>query len=413
MFQLFPSTFLCLALLLSCPSLNADPIKNLEAWLTASPLSDARLSELPAQDFAKELLTAEQAELAGQILWRARAEFLRADRKAEVEARELVIGDLKMPFWYRTFGELPASGRRLFISMHGGGGAPAAVNDQQYENQKRLYQPAEGIYLVPRAATNTWDLWHQAHIDRFFDRLITDMIVLENVNPNQVFIMGYSAGGDGVYQLAPRMADQLAAAAMMAGHPNEARPEGLRNLPFTIHMGALDSAYGRNKVAADWGRRLTTLQEADPQGYVHSVTLHEGKGHWMNLEDKIAVPWMSEFVRQPWPARVIWVQDDVVHRRFYWLQVDPAAAKAGDQVIAEVAGDKIRISACSPANLTLLLSDRLLKLNNQITVELPDGSTQMLPVQRTLSVMANCLLERNDPNTMASASVSLSIPVKP
>lgn len=413
MFQLFPSTFLCLALLLSCPSLNADPIKNLEAWLTASPLSDARLSELPAQDFAKELLTAEQAELAGQILWRARAEFLRADRKAEVEARELVIGDLKMPFWYRTFGELPASGRRLFISMHGGGGAPAAVNDQQYENQKRLYQPAEGIYLVPRAATNTWDLWHQAHIDRFFDRLITDMIVLENVNPNQVFIMGYSAGGDGVYQLAPRMADQLAAAAMMAGHPNEARPEGLRNLPFTIHMGALDSAYGRNKVAADWGRRLTTLQEADPQGYVHSVTLHEGKGHWMNLEDKIAVPWMSEFVRQPWPARVIWVQDDVVHRRFYWLQVDPAAAKAGDQVIAEVAGDKIRISACSPANLTLLLSDRLLKLNDQITVELPDGSSQMLPVQRTLSVMANCLLERNDPNTMASASVSLSIPVKP
>ena len=413
MFQLFPSTFLCLALLLSCPSLNADPIKNLEAWLTASPLSDARLSELPAQDFAKELLTAEQAELAGQILWRARAEFLRADRKAEVEARELVIGDLKMPFWYRTFGELPASGRRLFISMHGGGGAPAAVNDQQYENQKRLYQPAEGIYLVPRAATNTWDLWHQAHIDRFFDRLITDMIVLENVNPNQVFIMGYSAGGDGVYQLAPRMADQLAAAAMMAGHPNEARPEGLRNLPFTIHMGALDSAYGRNKVAADWGRRLTTLQEADPQGYVHSVTLHEGKGHWMNLEDKIAVPWMSEFVRQPWPARVIWVQDDVVHRRFYWLQVDPAAAKAGDQVIAEVAGDKIRISACSPANLTLLLSDRLLKLNNQITVELPDGSTQMLPVQRTLSVMANCLLERNDPNTMASASVSLNMPVKP
>lgn len=413
MFQLFPRTFLCLALFLSCPCLNADPVKNLEVWLTASPLSDSRLSELPAQDFAKELLTAEQAELAGQILWRARAEFLRADRKAEVEARELVIGDLKMPFWYRTFGEQPASGRRLFISMHGGGGAPAAVNDQQYENQKRLYQPAEGIYLVPRAATNTWDLWHQAHIDRFFDRLITDMIVLENVNPNQVFIMGYSAGGDGVYQLAPRMADQLAAAAMMAGHPNEARPEGLRNLPFTIHMGALDSAYGRNKVAADWGRRLTTLQEADPQGYVHSVTLHEGKGHWMNLEDKIAVPWMSEFVRQPWPARVIWVQDDVVHRRFYWLQVDPAAAKAGDQVIAEVAGDKIRISACSPANLTLLLSDRLLKLNNQITVELPDGSSQMLPVQRTLSVMANCLLERNDPNTMASASVSLSIPVKP
>jgi len=413
MFRVFPQTFLSLALLLTCHSLYADPVKNLESWLTASPLSDARLNELTTQDFAKQPLTAEQADRAGQILWHARTEFLRADRKAEVEARELVIGDLKMPFWYRTFGDQPVSGRRLFISMHGGGGAPAAVNDQQYENQKRLYQPAEGIYLVPRAATNTWDLWHQAHIDQFFDRLITDMIVLENVNPNQVYIMGYSAGGDGVYQLAPRMADQLAAAAMMAGHPNEARPEGLRNLPFTIHMGALDSAYGRNNVAAEWGRRLKTLQEADPQGYVHKVTLHEGKGHWMNLEDKIAVPWMSEFVRKPWPARVIWVQDNVVHRRFYWLQVDPAVAKAGDQVIAEVAGEKIRISACSQTSITLLLSDRLLTLNSQITVELPDGSSQILPVQRTLSVMANSLLERNDPDAMASASVTLSIPVKP
>ena len=27
---------------------------------------------------------------------------------------------------------------------------------------------------------------------------------------------------------------------MMAGHPNETRPDGLRNLPFTLHMGGED-----------------------------------------------------------------------------------------------------------------------------------------------------------------------------
>ena len=62
--------------------------------------------------------------------------------------------------------------------------------------------------------------------------------------------MGYSAGGDGVYQLAPRMADRLAVASMMAGHPNDASPLGLRNIGFAIHVGALDSGYNRNKVAA-------------------------------------------------------------------------------------------------------------------------------------------------------------------
>jgi poly(3-hydroxybutyrate) depolymerase len=35
-----------------------------------------------------------------------------------------------------------------------------------------------------------------------FARLIEDLIVLEDVNPDRVYLLGYSAGGDGVYQLA-------------------------------------------------------------------------------------------------------------------------------------------------------------------------------------------------------------------
>ena len=73
---------------------------------------------------------------------------------------------------------------------------------QQWENQKKLYTLEEGIYLAPRSPTNTWNLWHEAHIDRLFGRLIEDLIVLEDVNPDRVYVLGYSAGGDGVYQLA-------------------------------------------------------------------------------------------------------------------------------------------------------------------------------------------------------------------
>ncbi len=137
----------------------------------------------------------------------------------------------------------------------------------------------------PRAPTDNWNLWHEGHIDPLFDRLIEDMIVFEEVNPNRVYITGYSAGGDGVYQLAPRMADRFAAAAMMAGHPNETSPLGLRNWPFAIHMGDKDAAYKRNEVAAEWRDKLKALREADPQGYEHLVKLHAGRGHWMNGED--------------------------------------------------------------------------------------------------------------------------------
>ena len=394
-------------------SANDPVVVLLETWLKSHELSDAALTELSAQPWAAVAVSMEDSTKASELLWSARREFLRKERAPEMEAREIVLGELRMPFWFKTFGEAPAEGRSLYISMHGGGGAPKAVNDQQYENQKQLYQPEEGVYLVPRAPTNTWNLWHEGHIDIFFDQLITDMIVLENVNPDRVYFMGYSAGGDGVYQLAPRMADRLAAASMMAGHPNEARPEGLRNIGFTIHMGANDSAYNRNKVAAEWGQKLDALQVADPDGYVHETTIHPNKGHWMNLQDAVAVPWMAKFTRNVWPKKVHWVQDDIVHSRFYWLQTDLASATAGDEVISTVIKEEIHIQKCSAATLTVLLNDHLLNLDLPMTVVLPDGTKSEQRATRTVSALATSLQQRNDPQGLASASILLTIPPKP
>lgn len=64
--------------------------------------------------------------------------------------------------------------------------------------------------------------------------LIENMVLFENVNPNRVYVIGYSAGGDGIYQIGPRMADRWAGAAMIAGHPNGAPADNLRNTAFTL-----------------------------------------------------------------------------------------------------------------------------------------------------------------------------------
>ena len=153
--------------------------------------------------------------------------------------------------------------------MHGGGGAPAAVNDSKWQNQIRLYDPEGSLYIAPRAPTDTWNLWHEAHIDGLFDRLIENCIAIHGVNPDRVYIMGYSAGGDGVYQIGPRMADRWAAAAMMAGHPNEAKPESLRNLPFALQVGGQDAAFKRNEICQQWADQLTALAKAHEDSYVN------------------------------------------------------------------------------------------------------------------------------------------------
>ena len=46
--------------------------------------------------------------------------------------------------------------------------------------------------------------------------------------------------------MAPRIADYLAAACMMAGHPNDASPLNMINIAFSIHCGLNDISYNRS-----------------------------------------------------------------------------------------------------------------------------------------------------------------------
>lgn len=365
---------------------------------------------LSEQGFSREPLTREEAAEAERLLWQDHVARIRRTRAAEMQARELVDGELKMPFFYQTFGERPESGRSLYISLHGGGGAPAAVNDRQWENQKRLYRPEEGIYLAPRAPTNTWDLWHQAHIDPLFSRLIENLIVLEDVDPDRVYLMGYSAGGDGVYQLAPRMADRWAAAAMMAGHPNETSPLGLRNLPFTIHVGGRDDAYNRNQVARQWEQQLADLRAGDPDGYVHLVKIYPDKGHWMDREDAAALAWMAQFRRDPLPTRIVWKQDDVTHSRFYWLTVEPDRGESRAEMVAGRTGQRVDVTAQGIDRVTVRLNDRMLDLDQPVTITSGARTLFQGQVSRTIALLATTLAERGDPRSVFSGEVTVELP---
>lgn len=350
-----------------------------------------------------------EAEQSVATAWASRAEALRPALAAEWEAKSIRSEGRTLRWLEQRFGDKPAAGWNLFISLHGGGGAPAYVNDQQWGNQIRLYRHPGSIFVAPRAPTDNWNLWHEGHVDGLLDRLIAAAVVTQGVNPDRVYLLGYSAGGDGAYQLGPRMADRFAAAAMMAGHPNEASPLGLRNLPFAIWCGGEDGAYDRNKVAAEWLAKLAELAAADPGGYVHSGKVVPGKGHWMDLEDAAAVPWMAGFTRDPWPKSIVWRQDDVLHRRFYWLEIpEGVEVDAGEVVRARVDGQVISVETSSLRDLTLRLSDRLVDLDRPITVKARGKVVFEGLAKRDPAVTAASLLARPDPSSAATAELILA-----
>jgi len=384
-------------------------VAQLKAYLEATPADRPRLAE---QEFAAITLTREHAQQAEGLLWNDHVQRIKQTRADEMKARRLTSGNLQMPFHYTVSGDKPKNGRSLYISLHGGGGAPKQVNDRQWENQKRLYRVNEGVYLAPRAPTNTWNLWHQGHIDGLFDRLIENLIVFEDVDPNRVHLLGYSAGGDGVYQLAPRMADRLAGAAMMAGHPNEASPLGLRNVAFTIHAGGKDSAYNRNNVARRWGQQLDSLQKEDPEGYVHWTKIYEGKGHWLGGQDAAALPWMAKHTRNPLPNRIVWRQDDVTHSRFYWLAVKPEERRGGVEVRATLKGQQFDVQAGGINHLIIRMNDRMLNLDEDVTVASQGKELYKGRIGRSIGTMAKTLAERGDPASVFSGEIVVALKEK-
>jgi len=382
-------------------------VKALEAFLRDGSVADAA-----KQPFAADALGKSDAEQAERLLRRALEAEVRRSEKKEFESKVLEADGARMPFWYEVYGKAPKGGRSLYISMHGGGGAPKEVNDGQWENQKKLYRPEEGVYVAPRAPTDSWNLWHQGHIDALFRELIADMIVFEGVNPDRVYLMGYSAGGDGVYQLAPRMADSFAAAAMMAGHPNETRPDGLRNLPFALYMGGRDAAFNRNEIARQWKTALAELAAKDPDGYPHEVTIFEENGHWMDRKDAVAVPWMSRHTRDLRPKRIVWLQDDVTSPRFYWLE-NPKP-EGGQRVVASRDGQVIRIEApeagaAGPAKLRVLLDGRMVDLDRPVTIRRGERVLYEGKAARTIAAMARTLADRRDPAGMFEAEVEIDL----
>ena len=351
-----------------------------------------------------ETYTPDLTTIEGQWRDEVRTKWMSAYRNKEIR-----IGSNTMRIWWKVFGDKPADGHSLYISLHGGGGTDPASNDQQWDNQKTLYQPAEGVYLCPRAITNTWDLHFRPESDAFYEAIIQMAVAFLDVNPDKVYLMGYSAGGDGVWQEAPRMADHWAAASMMAGHPNGVSLLNLRNLPFMIWCGAEDSAYDRNKVCAEYIAEMDALQAEDPEGYIHEGHIVAGKKHWMDLVDAAAVPWMAKYTRNPYPKRVVWCQADVVKEYFYWLGIPKAEAKKGMMLRADISGNTVTIGECDYSKVRIYLNDKMMDLSKPVVVKSGDKVLYEGTVTPSEDVRKSTLFERNDLSYTFSACVEVTL----
>jgi len=401
-------TTIVAAMLTICAVNAQKPVSSLKNWY------ENPQGKLHEQPFAQKALTSDEAKEAFDIIFGEKTKEVSNELSGQWNEKCMILGKYKMKFDYRIYGDCPEDGRSLYISMHGGGGTRPEVNDQQWKNQIRLYKPAEGVYLAPRAIADVWYMWSMSQLDTLFANIIKMAVIEQNVNPDKVYITGYSAGGDGTWRMAPRMADSWAAAAMMAGHPGDVKLVNLRNTPFQIWMGENDGAYDRNKNAVIQGKIMDELQANDPDGYIHETHIVKGVGHWMNRADTAAIPWMAQFKRNPFPTKIVWRQDgDCAHTNFYWIRVNKEEATDKDnknkEVEVELKDNTFTIKKNDYKSLTICLNDRMVDFSKPITV-IDENKNQVFKkkVKRTIADIEDSLTERMDGSMNFCAHITIT-----
>lgn len=354
---------------------------------------------------AQSNLSKEEAAALAASELKAQIAIQKPKAEAEWTAKKIQYKNFSMKFTTQIFGDKPADGRSLYISLHGGGGTAPAVNDQQWENQKKLYKLKEGVYFVPRAPVDAWNMWHDYPMDELIAEVVKGEIVMDDVNPDKIYVMGYSAGGDGVFQLAPRLADYWGAAAMMAGHPGDAQILNLKNIPFDAFVGGKDAAYHRNELVAQWGARLDSLQKVYPGSFEHRLHVYPDLPHWMNHNDTIAVPWLASHKRNPIPKDVIWIQDDILRDQFYWLGTDITRAKQGQKVRVKIDGNSVDIIDNHDEVLYIYLNDNIVNMNKKITVKINGKKVFKAKVPRNADVIKQSAAARLDKGLIFSGKL--------
>ena len=385
-----------------------------------------------------------EARQCAERLWDEYCAGIRADkgRRAEAEGHCIVFGEVKMHYTLEVVGKPGQEGYPVYIALHGGGGSSTPdMNNRQWKHMGSYYRDGveNGIYVCPRGVRDTWDTHANPESYPLYDRLIENLIVFHRADPNRVYLLGFSAGGDGVYLAGPRLADRFAALHMSAGHPNKNSLVNLYHTPIQLQVGMNDWEYDRNHETVRYQMYLDRLRTRNPEGYVRNVYVHTEKPHnfqdntlehqevlidnisWLHgglvtrrRVDANAVHFLDNFVRNPLPERVIWELDArrKAKRRsvesFYWLRI-PGDIKKGKAVVRlDREANAILVERNDTGgNTTVLLKDGMLNLDRPITVLYPDGRKETCQAARSEEVMRRTLAERGDPYYMFSVEIAL------
>lgn len=300
--------------------------------------------------------------------------------KGDFEKNQVTFKEHLSPYTVKEVGERPENGWPLFIAMHGGGGAPARVNDSQWKHMQVYYKDQNDLtgykYLALRAPNDKWNGFYDDYVYPLIENLIRQHIAFGDIDPNKVFIMGYSHGGYGAFAIGPKIPYRFAAIHSSAAAPTDGQTSAktLRNTRFTFMVGEKDTRHGRRKRCEKFAAQIKELKEANQEHYPVEFMYKEGLGHG-GLPDRDMISKMYEHQRDPAPKHLTWQMTDSVVKRFFWLRT--ATPKRGQVIDAKIEGNQITVTAEECKSFSILVDSRLIDPTKPIELKIGDSEKQI------------------------------------
>ncbi len=217
-----------------------------------------------------------------------------------VKADDIVVDNINRNYIVYAPKDLGAK-RPLLISCHG------MNQDAGYQRDmlkiEAIADTAKFVTVFPNGIDRGWDIGGDRDL-RYMQALIDKMVERYDIDPNRVYISGFSMGGMFTYHCMNRMADKFAAFAPISGYPmGGGNYTSSRPVPIIHTHGTGDDVVGFGGVSgtmAGWVKRNgcpTTAKVVKPYRANH-ITKHtwgpgengvevvllelEGKGHWIS-----------------------------------------------------------------------------------------------------------------------------------
>lgn len=381
--------------------------KELQKYFAADPATREKWT-FPA---GLETLLRKNEASVRQVAWDAyRTAPIHGLLRTNYDAHVVTFEQYTSPYTIKQVGTRPAGGWPLFIAMHGGGGAPKEVNDSQWKHMQIYYKdhPEVGgyLYLALRAPNDTWNGFYDNYVYPLIDNLILQFRLFGDIDPDKVFIMGYSHGGYGAYAIGPKMPDRFAAihASAAAATDGETAAETLRTTPFTAMVGERDTMYGRFERNVKFKARIEQLRGGRTDIYPVTVTIIPRNGH-TGLPDRDKIPEMYPAVRNPVPTELAWWMTDPMVKDFFWLHV-PQPGKT-QQILASHSNNRFVVTANEHvSSVAVLMDTRMVDFAKPVNIEL-NGSTVSRKLAPSLNVLCATLARRGDPGFAFSAQLTV------